>query len=269
MSVFSKLVGWVRSSDTLDKFKVADTTPTERTVFDSDGYLYQRDTKLTATGAEVNKLASVTAGTVSASKAVVVGTDKNIDTLTLPVSGLRLSSSVGSTGVAVTASAAEINTLTSVTAGTAAASKAAVLGADKNLDTLTLPVSGLRLSSSVGSTGVAIARTAAELNNLQKAVSAATTSANIDNYTRVSIGSTSAAQTFTLAAPVLGATVEVLCVGVVASTTPHIVNAGTGATFDGTNANASVTAIGDTLKLVGISATRWATVATTGITLST
>jgi hypothetical protein len=266
MSVFSKLVGWVRSSDTLDKFKVADTTPTERTVFDSDGYLYQRDTKLTATGAEVNKLASVTAGTVSASKAVVVGTDKNLDTLTLPVSGLRLSSSVGSTGVAVTASAAEINTLTSVTAGTAAASKAAVLGANKNLDLLTLPVSGLRIGTS---DGTPIDRTAAELNNLQKAVSAANTTTAIANYSRVSIGSTEVAQTFTLAAPVLGATVEVLCVGVVASTTPHIVNAGTGATFDGTNANASVTAIGDTLTLVGISATRWATIKTTGITLST
>lgn len=45
-----KLVGWIS-----DLFKVADNSKVERTMFDSDGYLYQRDTKVTATGAELNK----------------------------------------------------------------------------------------------------------------------------------------------------------------------------------------------------------------------
>ena len=51
-------------------------------------------------------------------------------------------------GVALTPSAAEYNRLAGVQPGTAAASKAAVLGATKNLDTLGLPVSGLMIGAS-------------------------------------------------------------------------------------------------------------------------
>lgn len=47
-----KLRGWIL--DTIWKFKVNDGT--DRTVFDEAGYLYQRDTKITATGAELNML---------------------------------------------------------------------------------------------------------------------------------------------------------------------------------------------------------------------
>ena len=63
----------------------------------------------------------------------------------------------------LTASAAEINTNTSVVAGTASASKTAVLGASKNLDILGLPVGGLK----IGAAGAEVATTvtAAEINS--------------------------------------------------------------------------------------------------------
>jgi len=54
MAVIPKIVGWLQSTLTLSKFWVADSTPTERTVFDSDGYLYQLGTKLTPTAAQLN-----------------------------------------------------------------------------------------------------------------------------------------------------------------------------------------------------------------------
>lgn len=54
MAVFPRIVGWLLSTATLAKYWVADSTPTERTVFDSDGYLYQLGTKLTMTAAQLN-----------------------------------------------------------------------------------------------------------------------------------------------------------------------------------------------------------------------
>jgi hypothetical protein len=48
-----KLIGWLAGL-----FKVADDSNVERTVFDKDGYLYQRGTKLTAAAAQINKLFS-------------------------------------------------------------------------------------------------------------------------------------------------------------------------------------------------------------------
>lgn len=71
----------------------------------------------------------------------------------------------------VTATTAEINKLAGVTAGTAAASKAAVLGTNKNLDTLVVADSGLKLGSGAGT---AITATAAEINKLDGAPLAAT-----------------------------------------------------------------------------------------------
>ncbi len=115
-------------------------------------------TGLTADGAELNALDGVTAGTVTASKAVVVGANKNIDTIVIPVNGLKLGSGAGT---AVAATADEINKLGSVTAGTAAASKAAVLGANKNLDELHL--AKLYLGAAAGTE---VTATAAELNAL-------------------------------------------------------------------------------------------------------
>lgn len=63
-------------------------------------------TALTPTGAEINKLAGVTAGTAAASKAAVLGANKNLDTLVIADGGLKLGSGAGT---AVTATAAELN----------------------------------------------------------------------------------------------------------------------------------------------------------------
>ena len=61
----------------------------------------------------------------------------------------------------LTASAAEIDVLHNVTAGTAAASSGAVLGANKNLDTLVIADGGFKLGSGAGT---AVNATAAEIN---------------------------------------------------------------------------------------------------------
>ncbi len=66
-------------------------------------------------------------------------------------------------GTTLTPTAAEFNVLAGVTPGTAAASKAAVLGANKNLDTLVIADSGLKLGAGAGT---AVTKTAAQLNNL-------------------------------------------------------------------------------------------------------
>lgn len=61
----------------------------------------------------------------------------------------------------ITATTAELDYLAGVTPGTAAASKVAILGANKNLDTLVLAASGLYIGAGAGT---AMAATAAELN---------------------------------------------------------------------------------------------------------
>jgi hypothetical protein len=85
---------------------------------ESGGSLKIAGTAITATAAEVNKTAGVTAGTVTASKALVVGANKNLDVLA--VADLKLGAGAGTS---VTATAAEINKLASsgaiVASGTA------------------------------------------------------------------------------------------------------------------------------------------------------
>ncbi len=119
---------------------------------------------ITATGAEINKLGGVTAGTTTASKALVVGTNKELDVLALAVSGLKIGAGAGT---AMDCTAAELNKNAGVTAGTSTASKTAVLGANKNLDILALPVSGLKIGAGAGT---AVDATAAELNLSNTAV---------------------------------------------------------------------------------------------------
>jgi hypothetical protein len=115
-----------------------------------------------ATISELNKLHDVVAGTTSASKALVVGASKEVDTLV--VAALKLGANAG---VAVTSSAAELNLLDNSVAGTAVASKALVLGADKDIDTIAIPVSGLKIGAGAGT---AVTASAAELNVLKSAV---------------------------------------------------------------------------------------------------
>lgn len=98
------------------------------------------------------------AGVATASKGVILGADKNLDTLVLADGGLKLGAGAGT---AVTASAAELNLLDTSVAGTAVASKALVLGADKNIDTIAIAASGLKIGSGAGT---AVTATAAQLN---------------------------------------------------------------------------------------------------------
>lgn len=63
----------------------------------------------------------------------------------------------------ITASAAEINLIDGSVAGTAVASKALSLGADKNVDTLAIADSGLKLGAGAGT---AVTKTAAQINAL-------------------------------------------------------------------------------------------------------
>mgnify|MGYP000205624163 FL=1 len=106
----------------------------------------------TITTAEIGVLDSVTAGTAAASKAVVLDASKNIATIGTVGCGAITStgaSTFGSINVggtitgdtsltldAVTISTAELGVLDSVSAGTAAASKAVVLDGSKNIATI-------------------------------------------------------------------------------------------------------------------------------------
>jgi len=109
---------------------------------------------------ELGVLEGVVAGTVTASKVVVVGADKNVDVLAIADGGLSLGAGAGT---AVTSTAAELNLLDGSIAGTAVASKALALGADKNVDVLAVADGGLSLGAGAGT---AITSTAAELNIL-------------------------------------------------------------------------------------------------------
>lgn len=111
---------------------------------------------LTATAAEINKLHSVVAGTVSASKFLLVDTNKALDALV--VAALSLGAGAGT---AVTATAAELNKLASVAAGTVSASKALVVDANKRLDTLVIGT--LKLGAGAGTS---VTSSAADLNLL-------------------------------------------------------------------------------------------------------
>lgn len=70
-------------------------------------------------------------GTSKANKAAILGSSKNLDVLGLPVGGLK----IGTAGaeVAVAGTAAELNTVAGVTAGTVAASKEVVPDANKDV----------------------------------------------------------------------------------------------------------------------------------------
>ena len=75
------------------------------TVTDSD---LEKLADITATAAELNTLHSVTAGTVTAGKAIVCTTDKHIDALVVTQGGLAFGSGAGT---AITATPAELNAL--------------------------------------------------------------------------------------------------------------------------------------------------------------
>lgn len=101
------------------------------TKFDASGNPV--DSAVTATEAQLNYLSGVTAGTRTASKAVVVDGSGFIDALgitTVNITNLQIG------GVSVTATATEINYTDVTTPGTAQASKAVVTNASKNIQSL-------------------------------------------------------------------------------------------------------------------------------------
>ena len=121
-----------------------------------DAYLMN----VTASAAELNLADGSVAGTAVASKLLCLGADKNIDTIAIAASGLKIGAGAGT---AVTADAAELNLLDGSVAGTAVASKALALGANKNVDTLVIADGGLKLGAGAGT---AVTSSAAELNVL-------------------------------------------------------------------------------------------------------
>jgi len=85
--------------------------------------------------AEIAFLDSVTAGTAAASKAVVLGANKNIGVITsLTASTITAANLIKMGNAEITE--AELEQIDGITAGTAAASKALVLGANKNIGLL-------------------------------------------------------------------------------------------------------------------------------------
>jgi len=131
---------------------------------DADGTLYQKGVIL-PTNAELAYLSGVTAGTVTANKAVVVGANKNIDTIAIATSGLKIGAGAGT---AVTTTAAELNVNAGVVAGTVSPSKTVVVDANKHIDVLGLPVSGLKIGTSGSET--VVTATGAALNFLTNSV---------------------------------------------------------------------------------------------------
>lgn len=139
-------------------------TGSEVEVANATGQLRQSGTAVTATAAEINNVAGVVAGTATASKAVVLGANKNLDVLAIADGGLSLGAGAGT---AITSTAAELNLLDGSIAGTAVASKALALGADKNVDVLA--VADLKLGAGAGTS---ITPTAAQINLLTQGVAA-------------------------------------------------------------------------------------------------
>jgi hypothetical protein len=96
-------------------------------------------TQVTATAAELNKAAGVTAGTVTASKAVVVDANKRIDTLVIADGGLFLGTGAGT---AVGATAAEINIAADASAQTETVAAAGAISVTKRITKLALVGAG-------------------------------------------------------------------------------------------------------------------------------
>lgn len=140
----SKLRGWIL--DTIWKFKVNDGT--DRTIFDEAGYLYQRNTKITASATNLN---AVTAGVISSATAAgnnteVTEVDGSEGSKACAVNGLTLIE--GGTGIAdltlaaPTAGAVAILKLDSVTSGNIVVTCATGVTFDGTNDIATLDAAG-------------------------------------------------------------------------------------------------------------------------------
>ena len=124
---------------------------------------------ITVTFTELNFLDGSLAGTAVASKALVLGANKNVDVLA--VADLKLGAGAGTS---ITSTAVELNYLDGSSVGVAIASKALILGAHKNVDELHIANSKLFLGTDAG---IAVTATAVELNKVA-GVTAGTVSAS-------------------------------------------------------------------------------------------
>lgn len=118
------------------------------------------NTAVTATAGNLNQLAGVTAGTASASKALVCNASRNISNLNAVTCTTLTSGTVTFTGTpAVSATATDVTRIIGVTPGTATASKVLVCDTNKNISEI-----GAVGCASITLGGVAVTATASELN---------------------------------------------------------------------------------------------------------
>lgn len=183
----------------------------------------------------------------------------------LEVGGVDLAAELAVLG-GVTSSAAELNFVDGSVAGTAVASKALVLGADKNVDTLVIADGGLKLGAGAGT---AVGATAAELNVMD--VSAQTETIAEGGVVSVTKRFTKLTQAgagaITLAAPdgtMLG---QVKVIEQVAGTTDNVTLALTNVDGGSAATTATFNAAGETLIMVAGN-TKWHVVKEIGVTLS-
>ena len=133
------------------------------------GNVSNRPTAVPLTGA----IAITNAGVSSIAAGVIVNVDINAAAAialtklaVLPTTSKVLVSTAGGVISEATTSTTEVQYLAGVTPGTSTASKVAILGANKNLDTLVIAASGLYLGAGAGT---AVTSTASELNILDGA----------------------------------------------------------------------------------------------------
>ena len=229
------------------------------------GTLKLGGTAVTADAAELNLLDTSVAGTNIASKALVAGANNNLDLLALPVSGLKIGAAAGT---AVDATAAQLNFLANVSAGTTAASKAVVLGSDSKINAIDIT------ALSVG--GVAITATGAELNTLD--VSAQAEAKTITGAISVTAMNTTLANatgadiTYTLAAPGAGNVGRIKTIEMITRTSNDGIitplTAIDGLT-DPTKTKLTFGAVGDKLVLLATSATKWTVIKNIGVSEGT
>lgn len=110
---------------------------------------YLDNTEVTSTAAELNRV-DVTAGTLTASKAIVVDANSHIDALKVSASGLAIGTAGAET--VVTATGAELNYVDVTTVGTGQATKALVLDAS-----LAQAITGVKPASVATTPGTAAA----------------------------------------------------------------------------------------------------------------
>ena len=123
---------------------------------------------ITAISEEINKLSSVSAGTISAGKAVVVNDDKNISGFSdVSLTGKLTTGSINLGGTDVTSTADDINMLQGLTKGTVTASKAVIVDAQSNISGFNdVSATGRVTASNLTLGGTAVDSTAEELNTL-------------------------------------------------------------------------------------------------------